>query len=736
MKCTPSSPATLLCAALLCISLVGCGGGSGDGAASPVANSALPKSDGGRALQKDAGPSQPTGEESASSLTTLQAASMRLDPTVVAAHLNGQDPRNGVYYVYAADGTNGTRQKLGINFDTRSYTLTDSRGQATSGNFSEDPAEPGTYVFASNRITSTVNTARFRLTPDAVVGAFPFEKPWSNPVAYQVMPFVAPRTFVTDPAQLDGTYNGFGIIRNSDGSSDSQVLPMRITGHGTTLETCFDNDPIFGFEYCPSGSKRTYAITASTDFAWTGTSSSPTDALQFRMARIGGQNIWLSGGNTDTTPNTRVFQVGLKNAADWSTTRYIGASTEGSWGANVFDVWNSVRTAVTPEGAASELSLPLSSIGKPQGIRLLNSPGTKRYYEIHNNALSVVVGLPASNTRGYMEVNLFKDSWDARNGRYTVFATNGTEQTLDIDFDKKLYTMTAPGGDAITGTFSEDANDPGTYVFANERITTALNTARFRTASGAIVGGFPFALFKSDPVAYAVQPFIAARSFVTNRSELAGTYDVIVAAGGSNNLTHPGAYWQFYIDAAGTVARQCPPTTSACLPTVSLSDYAISAGVSPGIWLLTQNGKTHFAVRVAHINGRRVMLQISESYSPYVAPSSPLFPYPIWILMTGLQQPTGVTFPVYWPAMRMHVTSTGGTFGTAYVDASRYATSYSRPDGTPGSLTLEMQNALGNFQVREGTDSTGKRYQLAQNGVIALMQAAPPFDNLHIGLAD
>jgi hypothetical protein len=104
--------------------------------------------------------------------------------------------------------------------------------------------------------------------------------------------------------------------------------------------------------------------------------------------------------------------------------------------------------------------------------------------------------------------------------------------------------------------------------------------------------------------------------------------------------------------------------------------------------------------------------------------------------MTGLQQPTGVTFPVYWPAMRMHVTSTGGTFGTAYVDASRYATSYSRPDGIPGSLTLEMQNALGNFQVREGTDSTGKRYQLAQNGVIALMQAAPPFDNLHIGLAD
>ena len=47
-----------------------------------------------------------------------------------------------------------------------------------------------------------------------------------------------------------------------------------------------------------------------------------------------------------------------------------------------------------------------------------------------------------------------------------------------------------------------------------------------------------------------------------------------------------------------------------------------------------------------------------------------------------------------------------------------------------------MLSASGNFQVREGTGSTGNRYLLAQNGVIALMRADPPFDNLHIGLAD
>lgn len=104
--------------------------------------------------------------------------------------------------------------------------------------------------------------------------------------------------------------------------------------------------------------------------------------------------------------------------------------------------------------------------------------------------------------------------------------------------------------------------------------------------------------------------------------------------------------------------------------------------------------------------------------------------------MTGLQRQTGVTIPVYWPAMRMHIASTGGSFGTAFVDSTGYTTSYSRPDGTSGSLALDMLSASGNFQVREGTGSTGNRYLLAQNGVIALMRADPPFDNLHIGLAE
>jgi hypothetical protein len=189
------------CALLtLALSLAGCGGGGESGGASAGSGgvSAAMKSD--TSGQITSTPLQAPGIDDDSGLTAQQATSPALDLSSVVPRLNAGDPRNGVYYVYSADGSNGTRQKLGINFDTKSYSLVNSKGSATSGTFSEDPVEPGTYVFASSRITSAVNTARFRITTDAIVGAFPFEKPWSDPVAYEVTPFVAARTFVTAPA--------------------------------------------------------------------------------------------------------------------------------------------------------------------------------------------------------------------------------------------------------------------------------------------------------------------------------------------------------------------------------------------------------------------------------------------------------------------------------------------------------------------------------------------------------
>jgi len=674
------------------------------------------------------------------SLTARTATSAALDAQAITARLNAADPRNGVYYVYAADGTNGTRQKLGVNFGTKSYTLTDSQGQATSGTFSEDVAEPGTYVFASARITSTVNTARFRLTPDAIIGAFPFEKPWSNPVSHQVMPFVAARAFVTEPAQLDGTYNRFGVSRNSNGTSDSQMLAMRISGSGKTLEMCFDNT-IYRIESCPVASKRTYAITASPDFAWTAVNTvSPSDLLQFRMARIGGQNVWLSGGYTDAAPDVHVFRVGLKDSPSWPKIRYVGASTEGSWGTNVFDATTSVRTAVTPEGVTGDLTLPFAEMGGPQGIRSLNATGQKKYYAIQNGVLSVIVGTRNPDTQGYIQVNLFKETLDARSGQYTVFAANGTTQTLDIDFETLRYSMAVPGGSGATGTFSEDANDRGTYIFASERIATVTNTARFRTTTDAIVGAFPFAVFKSEPVVHAVQPFIAARSFVTEKSQLAGLYDVLV----TSKLATPGtplqlaAAWQLKIDASGTLATQCYlGASSNCqqpgTPPLSY-DFSISPGLSPGVWLLGNKEKPTFAVRIAKIGGRRILLESKETSVPI---SGPPHVMPAPMLLTGLAQSTSGSSDANWPALKMHSASTMSSFGTALTDTTSYATRYVLPDGTSTELTMTLQPVSGNPQMRQGADSSGNKYFLLQNGAILFMAPEyPATPYLHIGLAD
>jgi hypothetical protein len=725
------------------VGLLGCGGGSGsDGASLPAAagSGTLKGAPDTASVKADDVRSQAMGDEAPLPVTAQQATSAGFDPQAIAARLNGADPRNGVYYLYAADGTNGTRQKLGINFDTRSYTLTDSQGQTTSGTFSEDAAEPGTYVFASDRITSVANTARFRVTPGAIVGAFPFEKPWSNPVSYQVVPFVAARAFVTDPAQLDDTYNRFGVSRNSNGTSDSQILAMRISGHGTTLEMCFDNT-IYRIDSCPVASKRTYAITASPDFVWTAINvATPSDLLQFRMARIGGQNVWLSGGYTDAAPDVHVFRIGLQDSASWPKIRYVGASTEGSWGRNVFDATTSVRSAITPEGVTGDLSLPFAAMGGPQGIRSLNATGQKKYYAIQNGVLSVIVGTRNPDTQGYIQINLFKDKLDARSGRYTVFASNGTEQTLDVDFDNRRYTMTAPDGDTATGSFSEDPNDPGTYIFSSERIATVTNTARFRTTTDAIVGAFPFAVFKSEPVVHAVQPFIAARSFVTDRSELAGLYDVLV----TSRMATPGfplqvaGDWQLKINASGTLATQCSTGASSYCQqpgTPPLSyDSPISPGASPGIWLLGNSENPSFSVRIAKIGGRRVLLEAKETLVPIAGP-----PYaaPASMLLTGLAQSSPGSSDANWPALNMHSASTASSFGTAVTDTTSYTTRYFLPDGTSTDLTLTLQPVAGNPQMRQGLDNNGNKYFLVQNGAILFMAPGrPAIPYLHIGLAN
>ena len=721
--------AALVSAAALCIGLTACGGG-GDGSGAGIGAPTAVDAD-TLALSRSVMLQAP-GDEGEPSLTAQQATSASFDVQAITSRLNAADPRNGVYYVYAANGTNGTRQKLGINFDTRSFTLTDERGQATSGTFSEDAGEPGTYVFASNRITGAANTARFRITPDAIVGAFPFEKPWSNPASYEVTPFVAARAFVTDPALLDGDYNRYGINRNSDGSSDSQILAMRISGNGRLLEMCFDL-VIYRTDKCPYQSKRSYLLTASADSVWTGTNiASPSDVLQFRMARIGGENVWLSGGYTDAAPNVHVFRVGLKDATTWPTARYVGGSSDGRWGTSLIGPNSASRTSFDAAGTPSTLVQPVSDAdaSAPLGIRGLDIDGAQKYFAMQNGVLSVVVGARNPDTRGYIQVGLFKDHGgvDTRSGTYQVFSGLRTVTRLTLDFDAGTYRMSEDFEQTSSGTFSADPADPGSYIFASPRISGAVNTARFRVAQDAIVGAFPFYVVTASPIKYPVQPFVAARNFVTSRTELEGSYDLMVPSTPAGVIDSiPFNLMRLNIAPNGSDAQVCklaPVTT--CADGAS-SPYSLAAGVTPDSWLL-HSGTSMTRLYVAKVGTRRLALYaMTQTYDNHTRVGG--------YMIAGLRQPS--TGTATWASLGAHSYSGAGELGATLVDSSSYTGTYTRPDGTTAPFSLVLGTVTNNAQVKTGTDPGGTPYVVIQDGLFVFaMPMSGDANQLHIGLAD
>ncbi len=639
-------------------------------------------------------------------------------PEVAAAKVeNNADARNGSYRVYAA---NGTQQQLAVDFDAGSYTMTDNLGQTESGAFSEDFTEPGTYVFASSRITTAANTARFRVAADAIVGAFPFSVTFSNPLVYAAQPFIAARNFVADPALLDSDYNRLGISHNGPGSSESQMLALRVSGGGTALEICLDN-VIYRIALCPATSKRTYTIAADTDSAWVATNiADAADTVRFRMARIGGQNVYLAAGPSATTPTTLLLRIGLPNSSNWPTTRGVGASTEGSWGSNLIDTANAVRTSTSADGTYGSLSLPVGGIFSqmPEGIRSINGNGTRKYYGMQNGLLSVIVGMRNPETRGYIQLNLIDTGTapDARNGRYKVYATNGTRQQLALNLDSKRYEMTDEAGAVASGSFAEDASEAGTFVFDSSRITSPTNTARFRLAANTVVGAFPFAVAQVTPASYAVRPFVASRSLVKAQAELDGTYNRL-----GINLTATTAdssITQFQIANGGTTLYLCNDSTiyriDTC-PAASVRTYAVSAGAAVDTWQIVNvtNPSDSGSFGMARIGDDNVYLSAGPQ------PATPTTS----VFRIGL--PERVT----WPVTASRGGATNGSWGSVAVDGSGYARTQVLPNGTPAtrttrSATLGTLGVSGPYGMRAASFGGPELHFATQSGKLFAMVGA------------
>lgn len=679
--------------------LAACGGGGGGAA--------------GGGLPLASGAAQPEAKVAVAAATTKT--------------LDSADARSGTYRVYAA---NGTQQTLSVDFDAGSYTMTDNLGAAESGTFSEDFTEPGTYVFASSRVTAVVNTARFRVAANAIVGAFPFQTAYSSPATYAVQPFAAARDFVTTASQLDGTYNRFAATR-SPGGPDSQMLATRISGGGTLLEFCFDN-VIYKIDLCPAASKRTYTVAAGADDAWVATNTAnANETASFRMARIGGQNVYLSAG-LSTTPAVQYLRIALPDSSNWPATRGVGASTEGSWGSNAIDTANSVRTATSLDGTYGSLTLPVSGTfpSQPDGIRLLNANGTRKYYAMQNGLLSVVVGTRNPNTQGYIQINLIDTGTapDARNGRYKVYAGNGSRQTLALNMDSLRYEMTDDTGATASGSFAADGAEAGSFVFDSSRITSPVNTARFRLATDTMVGAFPFAVAQVTPASYAVRPFVASRALVKAQADLDGVYNRL-----GINLTATAAdssITQIQVANGGTALYLCNDNVIYRIdncPAASVRTYTVSAGPTADTWHIVNvaNPSDNGNFGIARIGGDNVYL------SAGIVPSTPTTS----VFRIGLPERTT------WPTIVARGGATNGSWGSTAIDATSYARAQALPDGTTATLnaTLGSMGAIGPLNLRAATFS-GPAYHFASqsNKLFAMVGSRNPATAgaLEIGLID
>ncbi|WP_296782647.1 hypothetical protein [Variovorax sp.] len=357
--------------------------------------------------------------------------------------INAQDRRNGDYQVFA---TNGTRQTLKLDFDRKTYRMTDAAGVAESGVIGLDATASGTFVFSSARTGGSINNARFRvsLAPDyVVVGAYPFAMPGGTAA---VRPFVASRAPIKSPADLDGSFNGLGISMVGT-TPDSSINNLRISGRGTTLYDCTD-DRIYNTNFCPLGSLKTYSVTKGvTDGVWRAVNNADSsDVRNFSVVKFDDDRVYLEAEQ----PSFDSFRFRVGVMVDSSTYTSVmtayGAATDGSWGRSVTKPGRSVlveyplarqssalqglptsddglerlytRSAVGLDGTALELSafvgmidvlLPVSesTISFPRGLGYALMTPTS-YFTARSPQLFARIGPRVPGAAGYLEIGLIE----------------------------------------------------------------------------------------------------------------------------------------------------------------------------------------------------------------------------------------------------------------------------------------------------------------------------------------
>lgn len=189
---------------------------------------------------------------------------------------------------------------------------------------------------------------------------------------------------------------------------------------------------------------------------------------------------------------------------------------------------------------------------------------------------------------------------DTRNGNYYVYATNGVLYSLVIDFNAQTYVMSGTGGlgtSTWTGRFTADASGGGFTIAGN---------ARFRAQPDLIVGGFDFG--------GGVKSFVAARSFVTTSAELTGDFVYLGInlpnSGNASSRIFPGQLngleWRVCLDNIIYAMPNCPAA--------SVWTYVLTPTGVDGEWLAVDSVHSDTVrFRLAKSGTERIFLRSGDT---------------------------------------------------------------------------------------------------------------------------
>jgi hypothetical protein len=301
------------------------------------------------------------------------------------------DGRNGDYTALAA---NGQEYVLNVDFDRKTYRMSRD-GFTDTGAIGGGPNE---FFFApTGALVPAGTTARFVQSNDAVIGGFPFPG--------GVLPIVAPRAFYKTLADGAGVYNF--VTRTVDtpaapaiASANTAIFQGQLATDGK-LRTCNDAT-VFSIADCPAASVTTGTVTIAGDVF---TSTTPTGAFPFRIARIGSDKVFLRASVSSAT--ARRFWIGMPATTSFAAGSFLGANTDGNWSATSLSATAYSVTITPPAGATVFRSgtARAAGAGTLASLLQLTTPGSGLYFAVRSSELAAVVAAQGSTAApGYLEI--------------------------------------------------------------------------------------------------------------------------------------------------------------------------------------------------------------------------------------------------------------------------------------------------------------------------------------------